>query len=81
MGGVAVDLERLGSDQVSLVGSCWRCFALTSLAILGHLPVSADQQLLAAGFGNWQREADLQVNEEGRTDHMGMSISVILPHR
>jgi len=40
-------LSPLGAAELYREGSCcWRCFALTSLAILGHFPVSPDQQKL-----------------------------------
>ena len=42
-------LWALGAAELYREGSCcWRCFALTSLAILGHFPVSPDQQVMGS---------------------------------
>ena len=39
----------LGAAELYVEGSCcWRCVALTSLMILGHFPVSPDQQVMGS---------------------------------
>jgi len=41
----------LGAAELYMEGSCcWRCVALTSLMILGHFPVSPDQQVWARSY-------------------------------
>ena len=42
--GLPANFKDCSAGLYSKGSCCWRCFALTSLAILGHFPVSPDQQ-------------------------------------
>ena len=52
----------LGAAELYKEGSCcWRCFALTTLAILGHFPVSPDQHQVSGDEPNANIKRALEV--------------------